>query len=288
MDDDIDDKAQPYTLTVGGFTSNDSNYSSLSSREFTLINLDDGKDKNLPTDLNKPIGAIIINQGKKHTSSPRVYLNISGMDDIGITGYFISESNTTPDINHSGWVTVTPKPRLVLGDLKYTLSNGDGEKVLNVWLKDFSGKISDKKSASIFLDTQAPSINIVSPNSNETLFEPIHFIVQYQGADFINLKPEDVLLEVTDNLIINKISVTGDGKDNRTISLTEIMGKGQVSIKIKSRTASDFGGYSAPASKKSPLVHVQETFFPIGNTPGLIYDILDNSTSEKEILGNSL
>ena len=59
------------------------------------------------------------------------------------------------------------------------------------------------------------------------------------------------------------------------------MGKGQVSIKIKSRTASDFGGYYAPASKKSPLVHVQETFFPIGNTPGLIYDILDNSTSEK-------
>ena len=109
------------------------------------------------------------------------------MDDIGITGYFISELNTTPDINHSGWVTVTPKPRLVLGDLKYTLSNGDGEKVLNVWLKDFSGKISDKKSASIFLDTQAPSINIISPNSNEILFEPIHFIVQYQGADFINL-----------------------------------------------------------------------------------------------------
>ena len=87
-------------------------------------------------------------------------------------------------------------------------------------------------------------------------------------------------------MIINKISVTGDGKDNRTISLTEIMGEGQVSIK-KIQNGFRLQSCSAPANKKSPLVHVQETFFPIGNTPGLIYDILDNSPLKREIMGNS-
>ena len=116
--------------------------------------MDDGKDTKIPLDTNKPEGNLLINDGKKFIRSTKVSISVTGTDDIGITGYFLSENSNSPDINHSGWISTKPMPRLVLGGLKYDFSSGDGEKKLYLWLKDASGKISDKFSAS-FLGFQS-------------------------------------------------------------------------------------------------------------------------------------
>ena len=136
LDDNVNDKAQPYKLKVGGFKSQDSKYSSLSYSEFNLINLDDGKDTEIPLDTNKPEGNLLINDGKKFLRSTKVSITITGTDDTGIIGYFLSENSNSPNINNSGWISTKPMPRLVLGGLKYDFSSGDGEKKLYLWLKD--------------------------------------------------------------------------------------------------------------------------------------------------------
>ena len=97
-----------------------------------------------------------INSGTSSTSSTSVTLSISAADSIGVTGYYASETSTTPSASVSGWTSVTSTTNYS-ASVSFTLSSGDGTKTVYIWFKDSAGNISTSASDTIILDTTAPT-----------------------------------------------------------------------------------------------------------------------------------
>lgn len=81
-----------------------------------------------------------------------VGLKISASDDYGVAGYYISEIPFTPALSDEGWVEISPTTNLST-TVPFTLSHGDGEKVVYVRFTDVAGNISEFASDSVILDT---------------------------------------------------------------------------------------------------------------------------------------
>ncbi len=85
-----------------------------------------------------------------YTDSTAVNLTIANdTDNVGVTGWYVAESSTTPAPGAGGWVGARPTTA--------TVSSGDGVKTLYVWTKDAAGNVSNAGSGTIELGTVAPS-----------------------------------------------------------------------------------------------------------------------------------
>ena len=112
-------------------------------------------------------GTLNINSGAAYTNSATVTLSLSATDNIGVTGYYVSNSSTTPSASSSGWTSIISTASYV-EDVSYTLIGGDGSKTVYVWYKDAAGNISSAVNDSITLDTTVPTVTITSPTSSST------------------------------------------------------------------------------------------------------------------------
>src|SRR3990170_2017445 len=111
------------------------------------------------TDTTPPNCSISVNYGDSYTNSATVTLSLFAIDDVGITGYFVSTNSSIPSVSDSKWTSITSSSNFT-EHVSYTLSGGDGNKTVYVWYKDNAGNISDYASDSIILDTTAPTITI--------------------------------------------------------------------------------------------------------------------------------
>jgi hypothetical protein len=107
-------------------------------------------------DTTAPAGSITLNEGAAYTAWTAATLNLSATDAVGVTGYYVSISATTPAAGAAGWVAVTPATSYT-GNADFTLSPGDGTKTVYAWYKDAAGNVSAGSSDSIVLDQTAPS-----------------------------------------------------------------------------------------------------------------------------------
>ncbi|MBI5184991.1 MAG: DUF1566 domain-containing protein [Nitrospinae bacterium] len=80
-------------------------------------------------------------------------LSISATDAVGVTGYYASETSTTPTASASGWKAVTSTKSYSNSKISFTLSSGDGTKTVYVWFKDAAGNVSSPASDAITLST---------------------------------------------------------------------------------------------------------------------------------------
>jgi hypothetical protein len=67
-------------------------------------------------------------------------------DKVGVTGYIVKTSSTTPSPSDSGWTATAPT--------SYTFSSA-GTKTLYAWAKDAAGNVSKRKSASVTITLSA-------------------------------------------------------------------------------------------------------------------------------------
>ncbi len=114
-----------------------------------------------------PEGSISINSGVSYTNSTSVTLTLSATDATGVTGYYYSESSSTPSASDSGWTSVSSTTSYS-ESVSYTLSSDDGSKTIYVWYRDAAGNVSSTASDSITRDTTAPTVSITSPTSDAT------------------------------------------------------------------------------------------------------------------------
>ncbi|MBF8275962.1 MAG: hypothetical protein HW390_1035 [Candidatus Brocadiaceae bacterium] len=119
------------------------------------------------TDTTSPGGLATINSNAAYTTSTAVTLNLTASDNVGVTGYYASESATTPSSGDAGWTAVTSTASYS-ANVSFSLSNGDGAKTVYVWFKDAAGNVSSAASDSITLDTTAPVISSKSPANGAT------------------------------------------------------------------------------------------------------------------------
>ena len=106
--------------------------------------------------------SVSIDSGSSTTSSTGVTLTLSATDSVGVTGYYASESSSTPSLDASGWKNVTSSTAYS-GNVSFSLSSGEGDKTVYAWFRDVAGNISTSSSDNIKKtgeDTSAPSGSI--------------------------------------------------------------------------------------------------------------------------------
>ncbi|MCK9420319.1 MAG: DUF1566 domain-containing protein [Nitrospirae bacterium] len=122
-------------------------------------------------DTVSPSGTVTINNNAAYATATTVTLNLSASDNIGVVGYYISETATAPLAAAAGWIAINSITSYS-ANVPYTLSNGDGTKIVYAWFKDAAGNVSNAASRSIILDTVAPlgsiTINRGNGNTNST------------------------------------------------------------------------------------------------------------------------
>ena len=125
------------------------------------------------TDQSPPTNpSISINSGASTVAIPSVTLSLSATDDIGVTGYYLSQTSSTPSSSASGWTSVTSATSYS-GSVSYTLSGGNGTNTVYVWFKDGAGNVSSSASDSINLQDDPPSNPSISINSGvNSTFSP--------------------------------------------------------------------------------------------------------------------
>ena len=164
-----------YYVTV---TAYDTDYSSASDDSSTIVNenMTNGNESwyaeekavtLTSSDTTPPTGSLSINSDAAYTKSTSVTLALSATDGVGVTGYYLSESSTTPLASASGWTTVSSTTSYS-SSISYTPSSGDSNKTVYVWYKDAAENVSSSASDTITLDTTAPTITITSPTSSST------------------------------------------------------------------------------------------------------------------------
>jgi hypothetical protein len=118
-------------------------------------------------DTTIPTGYTLVNNDDIYAISTMVTLTLTATDDVGVTGYYISENSTIPSVSDLGWTSI-PFTTSYSASISYTLSDGDGDKTVYVWYKDDSGNISSPATDSIILDTTPPIVTITSPTFDDT------------------------------------------------------------------------------------------------------------------------
>lgn len=106
---------------------------------------------------------------------------ISASDNIGITGYLLTETETPPPFESSGWSKTKPS--------SYTFST-EGVKILYVWVKDAAGNVSASLSNQIVItlpdvtkQNLAPVIQMGTPSGSTTIFEKESFQIKGSALD---------------------------------------------------------------------------------------------------------
>ena len=98
-------------------------------------------------DQSAPSGSVSINSGASSTNSSSVTLTLTVTDGIGVTGYYVSNSSSTPTISTSGWTSISSTTSYS-GSLSHTLGSGCNPYVY-VWFRDSGGNISATSSDTI-------------------------------------------------------------------------------------------------------------------------------------------
>ena len=115
-------------------------------------------------DTTAPTGSV---SGASYTNLSTVTLTLSATDSVGVIGYYVSDSSTTPSASASGWTSITSTTSYS-GTVSYSLSSGEGSKTIYAWYKDAAGNVSSTANATITLDTTVPTVTISSPTSSST------------------------------------------------------------------------------------------------------------------------
>ena len=118
-------------------------------------------------DTTAPSGSVTVSGGSSYTNSTTITLNLSATDNVGVTGYYLSDSSTTPSSSASGWTSVTSTTSYS-GTVSYSLSGSEGSKTIYAWYKDAAGNVSTTANATITYDTTVPTVTISSPTSSST------------------------------------------------------------------------------------------------------------------------
>ena len=108
-----------------------------------------GADAGGEADTTSPANtSISINSNADNATSTSVTLAISATDNVGVTGYYASESSTTPE-GSASWTSVTSTTSYS-ANVSFTLSSDDNEiKTVYIWFKDSAGNISSPASDTI-------------------------------------------------------------------------------------------------------------------------------------------
>jgi hypothetical protein len=125
------------------------------------------------------------------TSATEQTVSISSFtayDNIGVTGYMISESSTPPTAGAAEWLATAPTI--------YTFA-GTGARTAYAWAKDGAGNVSAAKSASVTIaaDLVSPTVAITSPTAGSSVSGTV--TVNISASDNVGVTKVELYLNGT-------------------------------------------------------------------------------------------
>ncbi|MBF0350205.1 MAG: hypothetical protein HQM11_04200 [SAR324 cluster bacterium] len=216
------------------------------------------------TDLTAPNTPYVsINAGNETTNSLRVTLTLTASDDVGVTGYYISESPDTPAITKSGWVSVTSAIHFST-TISYTL-NVNGSQRVYAWFSDAAGNVSKVASDNIqyIPDTTSPTNPTISINKGSSTTTDLAVTLTLSATDNIGITA----------YYISTSSTTPSGSSAGWVSTTEstsfstdvsylLSGNGTLTVYAWFKDAADnmTSAASASISYQLPILSLGSSF----------------------------
>lgn len=174
--------------------------------------------------------SVSINSSASSTSSNAVTLALSATDDVGVTGYYASETSTTPSASATGWTSVTSATSYS-ASVSFTLSSGDGTKTVYGWFKDAVGNVSAAAIDTITLSTGSSGVSTKFPIATTTdttstdgtnknpgremsvsaAFDGTNYLVGIQGDATAHYDVTAQLISSTGSLVGSRISTGRTG-----------------------------------------------------------------------------
>ncbi len=207
------------------------------------------KDTDAPEEFSVSIDQDIINQGNNSNVSFTISKTTTGM----LYDYWFVSNAGTDSVKGSG----------IIDDSTYQvkdidlMSLNDGTVSLNLVLTDTYGNKSSIKTVSVEKDVVPPVVEIGTPDKYYTISGPVTYNITYNGADVIDLTPEDVVLNKT-GTANGTISVEKGDSNNPIVSISNLSGWGTIGISIKASTSVDDAGNKDVGAEMSKLVNVND------------------------------
>lgn len=149
-----------------------------------------------------------------------------------------------------------------------------------LYVVDSAGNMSDKSTHILTVKNSGPSITITGPSKSPVKADSsVSYVVTYSGAANITLGQSDVAL-ITTGTANAYVSVSDLSSSQKTITLSNIMGEGTISIKVAAGTAVDEINNPSKASALSDAVIVDNTA-AIVSPVTLISDYVDSDYAKK-------
>ncbi len=138
------------------------------------------------TDTSEPINAaLLINSGAPITSTTAIIVDVTADDDVGVTAYYISETNSTPASNIAGWVSIT-STTAYSDSIGIVLSSVEETKTIYAWFKDAAGNVSSGANDSIdyvIYDLQAPDGLSLTINAGDSSTDSLTVALEFNAQD---------------------------------------------------------------------------------------------------------
>jgi len=112
--------------------------------------------------------SITIDGGAASTDNSSVTLSLSALDDVGVVGYYLSTTSSTPTATASGWTAVTSTDNYTDDNVSYTLTGSAGTlNTVSAWFKDADASISSVDNDSImYCSSGTTTMDEVEPNDS--------------------------------------------------------------------------------------------------------------------------
>ncbi|HPV39729.1 MAG TPA: DUF1566 domain-containing protein [Spirochaetota bacterium] len=207
-----------------------------------------------------PVVTYFANTGTDPTNSSLIPVDITATDDVGVTGYIITETAVTPDLADPGWSGVQPA--------SYAISTGYGTYELYVWARDLAGNVSLVNASSHFsityADLSSPTVTVDQaggqPDLTNTL--PIEFTVVFSKAiDPATFDAGDISQTGTAGAVTWSLATS----DNITWTLQAqtVAGNGTVIPSLPASTVQDSFGNGNTASTSTDNIVTYDMQLPV-------------------------
>lgn len=220
-----------------------------------------------------------------NTTTPPVDLSVSSPSvaatSNGPVSYTVSYTNATSVVLNAGHIALNRS-----GNANGTVSvSGSGTSSRTVTISNITGSGSlsisiaagtasnGSSSAPAFGPSQAVNVSnepvtlhVGPPSTYSAWSGPVYYTLTYGNASTITLSPSDITLNRTGSADA-VVSVTTLNSTQRRVTLSNITGAGTLGIYVKSGTASNVAGFTAPSGGPSNTFKVQNSGIGVSISP---------------------
>jgi len=123
----------------------------------TAGNVSNRNSDSITYDSSSPSGSFTINNESSYTRyNTSISVTISATDSVGVTGYYVSTSSSSPSAYASGWTAVSSTTSYsITGNM--IITSGYGYRYVYAWFKDAAGNVSSRDSDYMYCSSSGSS-----------------------------------------------------------------------------------------------------------------------------------